>query len=405
MEISRLAREIKESPTLKLNATAAALREKGEAVIHLGGGEPKSKVPIDALIAGAAKLMTAEIRYVSTAGIAPLIKAIIQYTDENYQWKVAKENVLVSNGAKHSFYNLMMALVNPDDEVVIIAPYWVSYPEIIKMVYGVPVVVTPADGLFVPKMKEIIEKVTSKTKAIVVNSPNNPSGAVYPPELIRELVELCEKKGIYLVMDDIYHKLVFNHTQWEPSTKFTKGDVESSPIVILNGVSKAYAMTGFRIGWTIANKGLTSAMVNIQAQNISCPSVILQAATVGALTGVQNSVNSLKVYLQNNRDVMIKELKTIPGIKVTEPDGTFYCLPDFSAINPDSLALSKFFLEKALVVTVPGKEFGMEGHLRLSYCGTIQEVIEGVSRIRWAIDPNSPSEIFIGDHKVKRDWK
>lgn len=405
MSISQLAREIKESPTLRLNEAARVLREKGEAVIHLGAGEPKSKVPMDAILAGVAKLTTADIRYTPTEGIPSLVKAIIRYTEDNYGKIVSKENVLVSNGAKHSFYNIMMALINPQEEVIICAPYWVSYPEIVKMVYGVPVIVTSEDGRFVPRMKDIIDHVSSYTKAIVINSPNNPSGAVYPAELIQELVEYCEKKGIYLVMDDIYHKLVFNGPQWVSPYKYSKDNTDSSKLIILNGVSKAYAMTGFRIGWTIANTKVTAAMINIQAQNISCPAVVLQEAAAGALNGVQSGIDALRMFLQNNRDVMVNELKAFTGVKLTPPDGTFYCLPDFRAYNNDSVALSKFLLEKALVVTVPGKEFGMEGHLRLSYCGTIKEIMEGVERIKWALDPEAPNEIYIGDRKLRRDWK
>jgi aspartate aminotransferase len=206
-------------------------------------------------------------------------------------------------------------------------------------------------------------------------------------------------------MDDIYHKLVFNGTQWVSPYKFAKDNTDNSKLIVLNGVSKAYAMTGFRIGWTIANKKVTSAMVNIQAQNISCPSVVLQEAAAGALNGVQSCIDALRMFLQNNRDVMVTELRAFTGVHVTPPDGTFYCLPDFSAYNKDSVALSKFLLEKALVVTVPGKEFGMEGHLRLSYCGTIKEIMEGVARIKWALDPEAPNEIYIGDRKMRRDWK
>lgn len=405
MSISQMAREIKESPTLKLNEAARVLREKGEAVIHLGAGEPKSKVPMDAILAGVAKLTTADIRYTPTEGIPSLIKGIIRYTEDNYGKIVGPENVLVSNGAKHSFYNIMMALINPQEEVIICAPYWVSYPEIVKMVYGVPVIVTSEDGRFVPRMKDIVDHVSSYTKAIVINSPNNPSGAVYPPDLIREIVEFCEKKGIYLITDDIYHKLVFNGTQWVSPYKFSKDNTDSSKLIVLNGVSKAYAMTGFRIGWTIANTKVTAAMVNIQAQNISCPAVVLQEAAAGALNGVQSGIDALRMFLQNNRDVMVNELKAFTGVRLTPPDGTFYCLPDFTAYSKDSVALSKFLLEKALVVTVPGKEFGMEGHLRLSYCGTIKEIMEGVARIKWALDPEAPNEIYIGDRKMRRDWK
>ncbi|MFH1686201.1 MAG: pyridoxal phosphate-dependent aminotransferase [bacterium] len=405
MSLSQLAREIKESPTLALNEKARILREKGEAVIHLGAGEPKSKVPIDAILGAAAKLTTGEIRYTPTEGIPKLVKAVIRYTEDNYNKSVGPENVVIHAGAKQAIYNLMMTLLNPQDEVLILAPYWVSYPEIVKMLYGVPVIVTPEDGRFEPRMEDIIRQVGSYTKVIVVNSPNNPSGAVYSSELIAELVEFCEKKNIYLIMDDIYHKLVFDGVKAPSVYDFAKDQSDNSPVIVVNGVSKAYAMTGFRIGWTIANKKITSIMINVAAQNTSCPSVVQQAAAAAALTGIQSGVEALRLTLQNNRDVMMSELNAFNGIRCTKPQGTFYCLPDFRAYSNDSGALSKFLLEKALVVTVPGVEFGMEGHLRLSYCGTIKDIMQGVARIKWALDPESPNEIYVGDRKLRRDWK
>jgi aspartate aminotransferase len=405
MSISQLAREIKDSPTLAMNEKARLLREKGEQVIHLGTGEPKSKVPIDAIISASSKLKTADIRYTPTEGTPALIKAVIRYTEENYNKIVGPESIIISNGAKHSLYNLMMSIINPQDEVIILTPYWVSYPEIVKMMYGIPVIVTPEDGRFEPRMEDIIEKVGSYTKAIVVNSPNNPSGAVYSEDLIAELVEFCEKKGIYLVMDDIYHKLVFDGRNAPSVYKYSKDDSDSSRLVVINGVSKSYAMTGFRIGWTIANRKIIAAMTNVQVQNSSCVSVVLQSAAAGALTGVQTGIESLRLTLQNNRDVMMNELGAFTGVKCIKPQGTFYCLPDFRAYEQDSIKLADFLLKKALVVTVPGVEFGMEGHLRLSYCGSVKEIMEGIARIKWAIDPESPNEIYIGDRKLRRDWK
>jgi aspartate aminotransferase len=166
-----------------------------------------------------------------------------------------------------------------------------------------------------------------------------------------------------------------------------------------------YAMTGFRIGWSIANKKVTSTLINVSAQNTSCPSVVLQAAASGALEGVQSGVESLRQTLENSRNVMLRELDAFTGIRTIKPGGTFYCLPDFRAYEKDSVKLCRFLLDKALVVTVPGVEFGMEGHLRLSYCGTIKEITEGIRRIKWALDPDSPNEIYIGDRKFRRDWK
>jgi aspartate aminotransferase len=405
MSISQLAREVKPSPTLRLNEEAARLRDKGEPVIHLGSGEPKSKVPLDAVLASSAKLKTADIRYTPTEGIPSLIKAIIRYTEDVYHKVVAPENVCAHAGAKQAVYNILMTILNPQDEVIIPAPYWVSYPEIVKMLYGVPVIVKPEDGRFHPRMEDIREVVGSYTKAIIINSPNNPSGEVYSADFIREIVEFCEQKKIYLIMDDIYHRLIFDGRRTISCYDYAKDDSENSRLIVINGVSKMYAMTGFRIGWSIVNKKVNSALINIAAQNTSCPSVILQAAAVGALEGVQSGVESLRQTLENSRNVMLTELNAFTGIRTIKPGGTFYCLPDFRAYSNDSVELSKFLLEKALVVTVPGSEFGMEGHLRLSYCGTIKEITEGIRRIKWALDPDSPNEIYIGDRKFRRDWK
>ncbi len=404
MGISLLAKSIAESPTLKLNEEARLLREKGEAVIHLGIGEPKNKAPIAAILSAAAKLSVGDIKYCPTDGVPSLKKAIVRYTEEAYDKVVGAENVIVSSGAKQSLYNLLYCLLNPQDEVVVLAPYWVSYPEMVRMVYGIPVIVTPEDGSFVPRFEEIERAITSSTRVILVNSPNNPSGAVFPDALIEKIVGLCERKGIYLIMDDIYHKLVFDGVRPAPGWRFTDRDIESTKVIVVNGISKLYGMTGFRIGWTVAPKELVQTMTNVQAQTTSCASLVMQAGAEGALTGLQSQVESLRLTIQNNRDVMMQELTSFSGVKCVKPQGTFYCMPDMRAYEKDSVKLSEFLLKKARVVTVPGKEFGMEGHLRLSYAGTVKDVTEGVARMKWALDAKAPTEIYIGDRKLVRDW-
>jgi len=404
MSISQLARSIAESPTLALNEQARLLRERGEAVIHLGAGEPKNKAPINAILSSAAKLNTGDIKYTPTDGIPSLKKAIVRYTEENYDRLVAPENVMVSGGAKQALFNLLFTILNPQDEVIVLAPYWVSYPEMIRMVYAIPVIVTPEDGGFYPRMKEIEQAVSSYTKAIIVNSPNNPSGVMYSKEFIQQIVEYCETKGMYLIMDDIYHKLVFDGKTSASPYSFTRKDNESTHVITINGISKLYGMTGFRIGWVVAPKKIIEVMINVQAQTTSCTSLILQAAAEGALTGLQSVVETLRLTLENNRNVMMQELRAFSGIHTTKPDGTYYCLPDFSAYNKNSVELCKFLLKKALVVTVPGKEFGMEGHLRLSYATTIKDIKQGIERIKWALDPGAPNEIYIGERKLVRDW-
>lgn len=405
MSISQMARAIAQSPTLTLNEKASRLKEQGQAVINMGIGEPKIKTPIDAILAASAKLAAAEVKYTPADGIPALKKAVIRYTDENYGKIVGPEHVMVAPGAKSALYSVFLTILNPQDEVIVPAPYWVSYPEMIKMAYGVPVVVRSEDGRFQPRIKDITDAVTSYTKAIILNSPNNPSGAVYSEDFVGEVVELCEKKGFYLIMDDIYHKLIFDGKKAVSAYKFAKAESESSRVIVINGISKLYGMTGFRIGWTVANKRLTEVMVNVQSQTASCPSALLQAAAVGALTGMQAVVDSLNMQLENARNVMVRELAAFDGVYLERPCGALYALPDFSHYSRDSVTLANFLLEKALVVTVPGKEFGMEGHLRLSFCGTIKDITEAVLRIKWALDPNSQKEIYIGDRKLVRDWK
>ncbi len=404
MSLSQLARSIRESATLKLNETAALLRDKGEPVIHLGGGEPKSKSPMDAVITCAALLNTGEIRYTPPDGIPALKKAIIRYTEEHYNKIVSADNVIASGGAKQALMVLLHAVLDPKEEVIFPAPYWVSYPEMVKLAGGIPVPVTAEDGSFCPTVNEIVAACGSYTKAIILNSPNNPSGAVYSPDFVQEMVEFCEKRSIYLIMDDIYNRLVFDGKKAANAYDFMKTPLEQSKLVVINGVSKMYAMTGFRIGWAIGNKPLIDAMATIQSQQTSGPASPSQWAAVGALNGVQSSAESLRVTLQNNRNVMMERLQAFDGVYVHKPEGTFYCFPDFSAYMKDSQKLSNFLLEKVRVVTVPGKEFGFEGHLRLSYCGTIREITEGLDRIKWALDTNSANELYLGDRKLTRDW-
>jgi aspartate aminotransferase len=404
MEISKLAASIAESPTVKLNAEATRLRAQGEAIVHLGIGEPKNKAPMSAISSAIEKLNTGEIKYAPTDGFPSLKKAIVQYTEKNYGRTVDPANVIVSDGAKHSIFNLLYTLINPGDQVIILAPYWVSYPEMVKMVNGIPVIVTPADGSFYPKLSDIEKTVTPRTRAIIVNSPNNPSGAVFSDEFTGQIVEFCERKNIYLIMDDIYHKLVFDEKKIAPVYNFTKKDIESTNVIVVNGISKTYGMTGFRVGWVVSNRKLVKVMTSIQGQITTCNSPVCQVAAEAALTGDQNCVNDLISTIQKNRDMVMQELQSIPGIKVVKPEGAFYCLPDFSAHNKDSMAMADFLLKKALVVTVPGKDFGREGHLRISYAGTASEVAEGLARIKWALDKNSPREIKIGSRTVVRDW-
>jgi aspartate aminotransferase len=404
MSLSLLARSISPSPTLALNEKAAILREKGDPVIHLGGGEPKTKAPLDAILAAAAHLNTGEIRYAPSDGIPALKKAIIRYTEEHYHRVVAPENIICSGGAKQALLVAMMAILNPQEEVIYPAPYWVSYPEMAKLCGANGVPVYAEDGSFYPRIEDIEKHLGTYTRAIIINSPNNPSGAMYPEKFIAEIVEFCQKRDLWLIMDDIYHRLLFDNRKTISVLDHVKEYDEESKIIIINGVSKLYAMTGFRIGWAIGNRKVIAAMNNIQGHQTSGPSIVLQKAAVGALNGIQSPVECLRGTLENNRNVLIERLRAFKGVHVTKPDGTFYCFADFSAYDKDSRRLSNFLIDKVLVLTMPGIDFGMDGYLRLSYCGSIKDIIEGVERMKWALDPDSPNELFIGEHKLVRDW-
>lgn len=386
MHLSKMALSLGQSATLRLNELANTLKAEGKPVIHLGGGEPEEKIPDGAYSASLKKLDSRYVRYTATSGVPDLKAGVSAYTDKHYGVNPASGNIVISSGAKQAIYNFLLAVVDPDDEVIFPAPYWVSYPEMVRMAGGEPVVLRPEAGSVVPTLEQFEAAFNQHTKAVMLNSPNNPSGAVFSEDFIRGLVELCERRGVWLMMDDIYNRLVFDGQKAPSAFGFSRKPLDQSVIVSINGVSKTFSMTGFRIGWSVAQAPLTKAMIKVQAQITSCPSALSQAAAAGALAEGDAFVEKLRDGLQKKRDVMVAELSKLKKVKLHKPQGTFYSFPDFSAYDKDSTRLSNMLLEKAMVVTVPGVEFGLEGHLRLSYCGAEKDIIEGVSRIRKALD-------------------
>lgn len=387
MSLSRLAASINESPTLRLNQIAAQLKASGQSVIHLGGGEPTSRPPDSAVEAAAKFLREGEIRYGPADGIGPLKQAVLRYTERFYGRRFEPHNVIISGGAKQCIMVALHALIDPGDEVLYPAPYWVSYPEMAKLAGGVGVAARASDGGFYPTLADIESRLSPRSKLVILNSPNNPSGAMYSSDFIAGVVRLCEQRGLYLLMDDIYHRLTFDGRAIIRAYDFATTGSDDSRLIIVNGVSKQFAMTGFRIGWAVAARPIIAAMANIQSQQTSGPSMVMQHAAMAALDGDQSCVEKLRSTLESNRNVLLDKIAGIPGVKVTRPDGTFYCLADFRAIEPDSSKLAAMLLERVRVVTVPGVEFGMEGHLRISYCAGAGDVAAGLDRIRWACDP------------------
>ncbi len=389
LTLSSRAQSIGDSPTLKINALARALKKEGKPLIHLGGGEPVFPAPEAAVKAIVAKAETRKIKYTPSSGTPELKEAVVKYTLDNYGKKVGPENIIISAGAKQALYNFLLSVVNPGDEVVFPAPYWVSYPEMVKMAGGTPVIVRPSKGLQITA-SELAAAVTDKTKAILLNSPNNPSGLIFDAPFIEAVVKLAEEKNIFLLMDDIYHKLVFDGKICPNPYDYS---VKGQNLVIANGVSKLYGLTGLRIGWAVSeNRSLISAMGRMQAQSTSCNCDLSEAAAAAALLGDQACIGDLRSLLEENRNVLLRELEQIPHITVHKPQGTFYSFADFSRYNPDSQALAQYLLEKALVAVVPGKAFGMDGHLRISFCASQDSIVEGVRRIKRALENLSLKE-------------
>lgn len=397
MPFSQIALSIGASATLKLNAKANALRAEGKPVIHLGGGEPKSAAPDSAVEAGIEMLKSGMIRYTPASGTPAMKDAIIEYTRRHYGRTVERTNVMASAGAKQAIMVALMAILDPGDEVIFPAPYWVSYPEMVKLAGGKSVVVRAADGSFQPTIEEMTSAMNERTKAVMLNSPNNPSGQFFDKEFLVGVITHCQERGIRIMMDDIYHRLVFDGREAISCYDCTHKSVNESMILVLNGVSKQYAMTGFRIGWAVGPADLIRVMSNIQSHQSGNPCSLSQHAAVAAINGVQGSVRALATELEKNRNELVGLLREIPGLDVKPPQGTFYCFCDFSHFEKDSTTLAAELLKKVMVVTVPGIEFGMEGYLRLSYCGDIADVREGVRRIKWLLDPEGGPELKVGD--------
>lgn len=385
--LSTRAQQIGDSPTLKINATARALKAAGKPVIHLGGGEPTYPAPQSAVDAIIQKANSRRIKYIPSSGTPELKQAILNYTATHYGHTFEPAHVLVSAGAKQALFNFLLAAVNPGDEVVFPAPFWVSYPEMVKLAGGTPVIVKPTQGLRV-SADELIKAVTPRTKAILINSPCNPAGHIFDEVFIQKIVEFAQEKQIFLVMDDIYHQLVYDGAKTPNPCAYAK---DFSNLVLINGVSKLYGLTGLRIGWTVCeNKELIAAMGRMQAQSTSCNSDISEAAATAALNGPQDCVADLRAVLEDNRNTLLAELANIPHIHVEKPQGTFYSFVDFSYYNPDSNALAAYLLDKALVAVVPGKAFGAEGYLRVSFCADKQAIVEGVQRMAAALKDLKP---------------
>jgi aspartate aminotransferase len=380
MRIAQRVAKIAPSLTLAVSAKAAKLRAQGVDVIAFGVGEPDFDTPRYIKDAVVKALEKGVGKYTPVSGTLDLRAAAAAELNSAHGTQLTAENVIVSVGAKHSLFNLFMAMLDEGDEVVIPSPCWVSYPEIVQMAAGTPVLLeTRAEDDYQFSAAALEKVMTQKTRAIVLNSPCNPTGAVYNAETMQAIGRVLARfPDCYVVTDDIYRRLVYG----VPWLSVIRTNPELAPRTILvDGVSKTYAMTGWRIGFCAGPKDLVKAMDTLQGQSTTNPSAISQAAALAAITGPQDSVGEMHAEFDRRRKTMVEKLRAIPGVQIAEPRGAFYCFPDLGQYSRDDLALSEWILEKGRVAVVPGTGFFAPGFVRLSYATSMKNVEEGVARI------------------------
>jgi aspartate aminotransferase len=382
---------IKPSITLAVTAKAAKLKADGIDVISFGAGEPDFDTPDHIKKAAEDSLGKGTVgKYTDVAGILPLRKAIAAELSAVHKTTLTPEQILVSSGAKHSLYNLFMALIDPGDEVLIPAPYWVSYPDMVMLAGGRPIILeTRAEDDFAVTAEQVAAACTPRTRAIVLNNPSNPTGACYTKAQIEALAKVVVEKNILVISDDIYRQLVYGDAQYVSIAAV--GPQVAERTILVDGVSKTYAMTGWRIGYTAGPVPLIKAMAKIQGQSTSNPTHIAQVATLAALTGPQDCVATMRKAFDERRQEMVKLLRAIPGVKCREPKGAFYAFPDVSvaigkktpegSILDDDVQLCDWLVEVHKVAVVPGSGFGAPGFVRLSYATSMKNIQEGVARI------------------------
>ncbi|HTE54352.1 MAG TPA: pyridoxal phosphate-dependent aminotransferase [Kofleriaceae bacterium] len=381
---------VKPSVTLAVTARAAELRASGVDVVSFGAGEPDFDTPAHIKDAARAALDRGVGKYTNVAGVIELRRAVASQLGQIHGLELSPAQVLVSTGAKHTLFNLFMALIDPGDEVIIPAPYWVSYPDMVLLAGGSPVILpTRAEDGFAPSPVALAAAMTERTRAVILNTPSNPTGAVYPAEVLREIGELCARRGVLVISDDIYRALVYGGATY---TSIARVAPAIAPyLVLVDGVSKTYAMTGWRIGFCAGPQRLIDAMAVIQGQSTTNSTHIAQVAALAALSGSQDCVGAMRAEFDARRLEMVARLRAIPGVSLHEPLGAFYCFPDVSRYlgrrTPDGetvvddVALVNYLIESARVAVVPGSGFGAPGFVRLSYACSMDDIRTGVDRL------------------------
>jgi len=389
--LSNRVEQIKPSATIAVSNKAMELKAQGKDIVSLGFGEPDFDTPEHIRAAAIQAINSGQTRYTAVDGTPELKAAIIQKFKRDNRLEFSPKQLLISNGAKQSLFNLLLAILNPGDEVIVPAPYWVSYPDMVKLTDGEPVILSSdSEHDFKITARHLRNSINEQTRLLILNSPSNPTGKVYSAEEYRELGAVLEEfPRVFIACDDIYEHIYWGKEPYHTLLNVCPGLAERT--IIINGVSKAYAMTGWRIGYAAGPEDLISAMRKVQGQSTSCAGSVSQAAAVAALTGPQDCVEEMRQAFQKRYEYFRAALNSIPGVDCPSCDGAFYAFPSFQGVinqidglNND-VELAEWLMETAGVSTVPGSAFGAPGHLRLSYAASMEYLEEAVQRIRRAV--------------------
>ncbi|SDG14388.1 aspartate aminotransferase [Thermoanaerobacter thermohydrosulfuricus] len=388
MDLSQNTLQITPSMTLEITAKAKQLKAQGIDVIDFGVGEPDFDTPDYIKEAAIDAIKKGYTKYTPSSGISELKKAVCDKLLKDNGLKYQPDQIVISNGAKHSIYNALCAILNPGDEVIIPVPYWLSYPEMVRLAYGKPVFVkTKAENDFKITAEELKNAITSKTKALILNTPNNPTGSVYTKEELEELVKIIEEANIFVISDEIYEKLIYEGSHISIASLNEK---IKELTILVNGMSKAYAMTGWRIGYTASSLEVAKVMSNIQSHTTSNPNSIAQYASVAALSGDETVIKRMAEEFNKRRIYMVERINKIKGLKSNKPQGAFYVMVNIDEyigkeikgkIIRGSIDFANALIEGANVAVVPALPFGMDNYIRISYATSIENIEKGLNRI------------------------
>ena len=389
MELSRKSQAIEPSLTLAITAKAKEMKEKGIDVISFSAGEPDFNTPKNIINAAIKAMEDGNTKYTSVNGILQLREAICKKFKDDNGLEYNPSQIVVSTGAKQSLANTFLAILNPGDEVIVSTPYWVSYPELIKLADGKPVFVEGDEKSNYKFTKENLEKaVTAKTKAIVLNTPNNPTGTIYNKEELEVIADFAKKYNIIIISDEMYEKLIYDNENHISIASLSKDAYERT--IVINGLSKSYAMTGWRIGYCAASEKIAKLMMSIQSHVTSNVCSITQYAALEALSGPQDEITKMINEFEKRRNYMINRIESIDNLSIVKPKGAFYIMINIEnclgkeingKILNDSMEFCASLLENEKLAVIPGKAFGLNNYIRVSYATSMEAIKEGLNRI------------------------